>query len=224
MMELAHPDAHQEDLVTDSNNPWQRPSTQGQSGGDWSGSSDAHPQPGQYQTPATGYQQSPYQTQNPYQQTGYNGQSGYQPATSYGTGPTQPYGSYYGAEGPKSPTLGYVGLGLVVIATIACCVTAYVGGTNLNDVMQIVKSTTVDSQNLPPEADAPMGRAGLMLMLGIGASVVGLAGWICSIIATSQKRGRPAGITGIVVGIIAPVLAFIIFVAMLMPSINQYGN
>jgi len=53
------------------------------------------------------------------------------------------------------------------------------------------------------------------------ACLAGLAGWIVSIVATATRRGRVAGIWGIVLGIVAPIAAFAVGIAAMVPALSQ---
>jgi MFS family permease len=149
----------------------------------------------------------------------YPAASGYQPNPAYAGMAATPYPSSAPIATKQSPVLGIVGLALVVVATLICLfsvrglLTAYLQVFPLESLEagSIDFSQISDSQvnELMAVSGGPMG--GLVL-----ASLMGLAGLIVSIVATVKKKGFPFGIAGIVVGIVGPVIAYVIGAAIAM--------
>jgi len=160
------------------------------------GQAQAYPGQPQYPVqPYPGQAQSPYGVQ-PYQGAGYPG--GY-PATGY-----QGSGSYGPPAKPRSPILGIVGLGIVVVTGIIAILIGFSMAGPMAELMAYVPpgSTQIDASRLPPELLEAM--VGPMTGLGL-ASFAGFVGWIISIVAAATNRGRGWGVAGIILGILAPI-------------------
>lgn len=180
-------------------------------------------QPPYGQTP---YGQPPYGSspygQPPYGQSPYGVQPGQAPVPpgAYGAAP---YGYAYGSApdaagaAPRPGGLGLVGLGLVVVAMVVDAVLFHQLGQGIGQLLlQLnIDPTSVDQADFQqrvqssPEflqfaADNETSVRVLMLFLAVG-----LVGWVISIVAAATRRGRPAGIAGILVGIAAPVVILI---------------
>lgn len=176
-------------------------------------------------------QQAPYGApgQPPYgqpQQAPY-GQPGYGPqppraAQPYpGSSPTGHYGAAAPVPSKRKATLGIVGLVTVVIATIVLFVSAAQLADGFATLIKVVPTLDVTSQaEIQEWLSSPAGQPYLMYLMGpflLGgvASLVGLTGWIISIVATVRNAGRGWGIAGIIGGLLAPVAGYLVLVAML---------
>lgn len=160
--------------------------------------------PQEYGQPAQGYGQSPY---------GYGAP---QP------GAAQPYG--YPAAAPAAPaeksrTLGLVGFGLVVLATIIGCVAIVPMMTLIGQYMVANNLNTVDQDEMLMILQS--GAPGTMIALNL-ASFVGFAGWVIGIVATAMKRGRMWGVLAIILGPVSLVILVIVAVVALMPFATQF--
>jgi hypothetical protein len=119
--------------------------------------------------------------------------------------PMSPPPQYMPAPPPKkSPVLGFVGVGVVIVCAIVFFIAAMALYKVLFDAMGT--DTNYDFAAMPPSVQqAAMGPA-----LGLtAASLAGLVGFIISIIATAQNKGRIFGIVGIILGVLAPFSLFI---------------
>ena len=76
--------------------------------------------------------------------------------------------------------------------------------------------------NSPVTAEYVRSATGIVLGVTM-ACLTGLAGWIISIVATVQRRGRGFGIAGIVLGVLALGFATAAFVVGIMPIIEYVG-
>jgi hypothetical protein len=77
---------------------------------------------------------------------------------------------------------------------------------------------TLDTSTQPDLAQKVMGQLGGVLpALGSASGVVGFVGWILGIVAAATKRGRGFGVTAIVLGVLAPIIAVVAAVVALMP-------
>lgn len=167
-------------------------------------------------------QQYPPQQQYPYQQQGYDPQQ-------YGQYPPQQYEQYspYGyqqqwpQEEPRSKTLGLVGFGIVALCTVVLAVVSYLLGGQFG---QFVLDYGVEAlENIDPSDQVFIGFSQQIQGLsttGMLATFGGIAGWIVSIIATGQRRGRNFGIWGIVLGVLAPIIGIIALMVGLWPAVS----
>ncbi|MCL1923119.1 MAG: hypothetical protein FWG15_04545 [Propionibacteriaceae bacterium] len=123
-----------------------------------------------------------------------------------------PYDPMAYPEPPKkSSTLGIIGLALVIvlgillfIAVLSMYKAAFTSGLMAIDPYTYEVISDMNSAT-DAQMSAIMGPAMLILLIGIA----GLSGFIISIVATATGRGRAFGIVGIVLGVIAPIVAFI---------------
>ncbi|RMB60129.1 hypothetical protein [Tessaracoccus antarcticus] len=206
--------------------------------------------PGQYGQPYQ--QQGSYGQQNPqapYGEQPQNPQAPYgeqpqNPQAPYGEQPQYPqqgqqawgqnapmYGNQYGyAAAPvKRPaTLGVVGLAVVVVATIVLSIVAWAGGAGFGQfILDVEASGTVYNENdlMNDPMTQAYAQSAMGLVLGaLAACVAGLVGWIISIVATAQRRGRGFGIVGIVVGVLSLGIAYAVFMVGLLPAIQQMNG
>jgi hypothetical protein len=129
-----------------------------------------------------------------------------------GAGHGQPFVVTDGPEpaGPAKPssTLGVVGLVLVVIYLVVAIVARW-----LTPDIAVYELTSTSGS---------MGRLGAeilpqlvlpLLMMASGA--IGLAGWILGIVATVTNRGRVFGVSAIILGVVAFLIASTSMIGML---------
>ena len=165
--------------------------------------------------------------QGAYDQYGQGQQSYQAPANSdyY----AQPY-AYQDDPMPaeRSKTLGIVGLGIVVVAGLMMIIAAWSIGGGYGQFLQEVGPSITDMNeqdlvNDPRLEEYMMQAAGPALAILAGA-LMGFIGWIISIVAVVQRRGRGYGIAGIVLGLIAPVAAFFALMGAMFPYLDQMAG
>lgn len=157
-----------------------------------------------------------------YSETPYGGQSANPPAEpqGYGSAPQQGYQPAYGygpgtpATANRKPTMGITALLLTVFATIGYCIFSVLTAGAMVDLVEILGTSNVDTTNIeslpPPAQDAAIAMTGFMFAQAIPA-LMGLVGFILGIVATATNRGRVWGIFAIVLGVLGPVIGFIVF-------------
>ena len=185
-------------------NPYQASGDQPQQGG-WTQPS-GYGQPGYGQS---GYDQSGYQQS--YGQQGY-GQPAYPtPQQAYNQGQLQPYGQ---ATQPRSPLLGMIALGVVVICTVVFAWLFWRIGQQLGPYL-MGAGGTLSQDELATVLEQQLGGSG---MLALQLSMLGgIAGWITGIVATATRRGRSYGVWSIILGVLAPFIGIFAVVLALMP-------
>ncbi len=175
------------------------------------------------------YGQALYGQQQPYGQPAPYGQQPYGPPAAYGQPAAydpQPYGQppYGQPPAERSTMLGTIGLGVVAVATAIVGVLSFIMGgaygVLFEQIGYNVDITPEQLQNNPvvlqfAEQQAPL-VTGVMLL-----SLVGLVGWIISIVAVSRRQGRRQGIGGIILGILAPFIGFALLIAGLWPHLQS---
>jgi hypothetical protein len=124
-----------------------------------------------------------------------------------------PYGIMdYPTPIKKSPTLGVVGLALVVLAGIGTLIAmlklmaAYVA------IMVQTYGPNMSNWNTsnPRFTEAQIATLNSPTLFVVLAGLVGLSGLVVSIVATATNRGRIFGILGIIFGVVLPfVLTFV---------------
>ena len=152
--------------------------------------------------------------QGGYPQSGY-GQPGYgTPQQAYAAG--QP-GAPYGQPAPaRSPLVGMIGLGVVVICGIVFCWMMWRMGALMVPIL--ATTGTVDQQEATELLMQQLGANG-MLMLNVSV-YGGIGGWVTGIVAAASKRGRAYGVWAIILGVLAPIIGVVMMVAALMPYIG----
>jgi len=139
-----------------------------------------------------------------------------QSTSQYGTNPVGQAPSYpappvYAPSEPekKSPVLGIVGLAIVVVCGIIFFACSYSMYSAVFDILGVdwVNTGVVPDLTGFTEAQAASLSGPLIGMLI--SSLIGIVGFILSIVATVQSKGRTFGIIGIVVGVLAPLSIFI---------------
>lgn len=183
------------------------------------------PQYGQQGAPQQGYAAQQYGQQQPYGQQQYGqqqyGQQQY-PAPQYQQQyPPAGYQQQWPTEPapPQSNMLGLVGLGIVAVCAAALAIVAYIIGGQMGQFMLDYGVDTVQN----PDPNDPMiialtQRIQGPATIGMLATFAGIAGWIVSIIAASRRRGRTFAIWGIILGILAPIIGAVAFIAGMWPA------
>lgn len=160
-----------------------------------------------------GYGQPAAYPQQPYPQQG-SGQQVYAVQPGYGSAQT----AYQAQPATRSPLLGMISLGVVVVCGVLMAYLFYRAGDIAGGLMA-TSGPRLDQEQLQAELMARMSTVELMLwnftMLG------GMAAWICGIVATATKRGRGYGIWAIVLGVLAPIAAIAAMFVSLMPYLNR---
>ena len=151
------------------------------------------------------------------------GQQPYAPQPYAATpGYTYPNQGGYAPQPPakKPAVLGIVGLLIVAVCAVAYFLTSMGLYKGMFDVLGTGWATSgAYSPDISNLSDSQLAALMGPILGIIIASVIGLVGLIISIVATAQNRGRPFGIIGIILGILAP--ASIILAAAL--AMTQYG-
>lgn len=152
---------------------------------------------GQGSQPVTGWgQQSGYPTpQQAYQQGG--------PAVPYGQQPHQ-----------RSPLLGMIALGGVVICAVVLCWLTWRIGVLAGPVIASTGGTPSNDE-LTQLVVEQLGNTGMLALNAAGYGGMGF--WIAGIVATASRRGRAYGVWAIILGVLAPLAAAAVMVAALMP-------
>jgi hypothetical protein len=191
-----------------------------------------NPGPGYGQTPPPGQpygfppQQAPNQQYgqpqqgpNPYGQA--NQPYGQQPPQA----PNQPYGqpqqgfvpapamgAYGSPPAKRSPILGIIALVVVVICAVVLTMFLWqVGGI----AGQVAVNGTIDTSNSAELQALILSQLGGWSVIGSLSGFLGFVGWIIGIVAVATKRGRAFGVVTIILGVLAPIAAFVaMFAAM----------
>jgi uncharacterized membrane protein len=165
------------------------------------------------------YGQAPY-GQAPQGQAAY-GQQPYGQQPGYGQQVTPAYGQ---PPAETSKRLGLIGFGVVAAATAIVSVLSFIIGGAYGALFEQIgidpNLRPQDLQNNPVfyefvEQQAPL-MNGIMLL-----SLVGVIGWVISIVAISRRQGRRYGVAGVILGILAPFIAFALLMAGLWPYLQS---
>lgn len=143
------------------------------------------------------------------------GQSAPQYGVDPSTGvPAYPASPVYGSVEPekKSPILGIVGGGIVLVAGIIFFAFAYSLWSGMFNILgpdyvnNINNGITPDFDSF---TDAQFATLQGPLLGMLVTTLIGIVGFVLSIVATAQNKGRIFGIIGIVLGVLAPLSIFI---------------
>lgn len=168
------------------------------------------PQQGQPQP----YGQAP-QAGQPYAYPGQPQPPYGQPAQGYAPGPN-PYGTA-AAPAKKSSILGILALAIVVVCGVLLSWYMWKIGSVLGDYVTN-GSLTIDASNQNEISVAIANQLGAgVASIGTLSGFAGFVGWILGIIATVTKRGRAFGVMAIVLGVLAPIIAFVVLFVVLAP-------
>lgn len=153
---------------------------------------DNQPQYGQ-QYGQEQYGQSQY-SQSPYGQ-------------AYGDGSATGYEGYE-AEKPKRKWIGVTSLILAVAATVVGIILSVWAGVVWGEIIASVPNPENITPNDISEEQAILGSLVIPLLYGI-PSLLGIGAIVFGIIAIVKKSARGLGIFGLILAIVAPVLAFV---------------
>lgn len=167
--------------------------------------------------------------------------AGQYPPAPPSPGPAQqpypgPYGGY-GTPAPawqpeppaaKSGVLGGIGLLLVIACAVALVAAAWLLGADFGAfLIQIgADPTHINSDEVmnDPRFQAFATAVGAKWIVLQAAIWVGFLAWIACIVATATKRGRAAGIVGIILGVLAPLVGFISFLVGMWPALVSLSS
>ncbi len=154
-----------------------------------------------------------------YQQGGY--QQGY-PQAGY---PQQyPESGYQNPYAPKDkPSLvGQIALGIVVVCAIILGIAMYQLGVFGGQIALLQPGIARGEQpNMNDPQVMALAQQFSPWMTAIAfSSIVGIIGWIVGIVAFVQRRGRRPALGAIVLGVLAPVIGFILMMVAMMPAIR----
>ncbi|HRA74963.1 MAG TPA: hypothetical protein PLE12_01860 [Propionicimonas sp.] len=179
-----------------------------------------YPQPGQgqpgYGQPTDPYGQpaqawgQPYSAQ-PAQQ--YPSDPYGQAAAPYGQAPYQALHTTTPTTAKRSGTLGISGFAVVLLAALAGAWASWGLGRAMGEMMGPYLDQLdagFDPSVLPQSELVALGGTAMPIVL---VSLVGLVGWVVSIVATARNSARPLAIVGIVLGVLAPVAMYFVMVA-----------
>lgn len=160
-----------------------------------------------YQPPQQPYPQQPQQQSHPPQQP-YPPQQPqpYQPQPFPAGGGYQQSFPLPAPAPAKRGTSGLIGLIIVLIALIAGGVVAYLSVDPIVGAVNTASQGGVDSEVL----DA-LKSAGVYGLIYLVTCLIGTTGWVFSIIGTVKKAMRPAGIAGIVIGVLAVPIHYVLW-------------
>lgn len=172
------------------------------------------------QQPASGYPYAaPQQYPGQYQAQPYGAQQQY-PAYPYGQPAAPTAGWQQSAEtSTGSGRMGAIGLGLVGLGTVVAVIASYFLGRGTGDLfLQMGYDPTMTIDATDPRVVQAAEQLSPWTNAGMIATLVGIAGWVVSIVAFNRRDGRrPAG-WGVVLGILAPILALVAVVVGIWPA------
>lgn len=175
---------------------------------------------GQQQYP--GYPQQSYPQQN-YPQSAQSAQDPAYPQTwPASQSPYAAYNQSWNAEPEKrGPLLGILGLALVALMTILICVSGFQLGDGVGQLSQVI-GTEAASEMDPSNPYVQQFQAQMTptVMLGLLATLGGIVGWVLSIVAFVRRAGRGYGLGGIILGVLAPMIAFVAMIMAMMPYLS----
>jgi hypothetical protein len=125
----------------------------------------------------------------------------------------QPYYAEAPAIAKPRKTMGIVGMAVVAICAVVGCYSGYAFGFYYAEVVKLIGLTSVAAGDIPEEYLFEM--TGIMAP-GIIATLAGIVGFVVSIIAATKNKGRVFAVVGIILGVIAPILMFILTMAPMM--------
>ncbi|HEY3409466.1 MAG TPA: hypothetical protein VGK53_14945 [Propionicimonas sp.] len=182
-------------------------------------------QPQPYGQPAQPYGQPAPQYGQP-QQYGQRPPQGYgqqQPPQGYGA-PAQYQQSAYPVPGEKvakSPILGMIAFGVVLVCLVMVCVAAQPIGQIVSDFLLATGSSSIDQVMLNQVLMQQAPGQAMLLQVG---STVGFAAWVTGIIAAVMGRGRMWGVLAIVVGTLAPFIMFGVMMVAMLPGLQAVNR
>lgn len=164
------------------------------------------------------YTPDPYQQQG--HQQGYGQQSyGQQPyGQPYGVAyPSYGYGSpYYGAE-PESKGPGATALIMGLVALAISLGLSVWGGYAYADIVREL-GTDFDTENVPPHLEGKFSVFGMSFLAQIIPTILGIVALVLSGRAMGKPGSKGLGIFGLIVALTAPIVSFIVFMAIVIPA------
>lgn len=185
-----------------------------------------YPQP-QYPgyAPQQPYPQNAPQAYPPYSPQAY-GQA--PPPQGYGSYPPTPYdqSQYGGGPAPYGPpadrpgSLGTIALIIVGVCAIVLIAANWVMGGVIGNLM--IDLGPEAAAQLDPDDPAMLAladRIGAWSTAAVFATLAGIGGWIVGIVAFNRRQARTHALWAIILGIAAPVLAFVALVMAMWPAV-----
>ena len=221
--------------MSNPNDPWSQGYEQ-QNHGRPGDQSESGQQPyGQQPYPEQSYGQQPYPEQaypeQAYPQQGY----GQQPDGPQAY-PPQPWdqpaanlyyptnGGYYAmAPEPQGKGPGKAALVLALSALALSMVISFFNARAYAEVFTALGTLDVNTQNIPESATGAVTTAGLLVLAQGIPSVMGIIALVLAARAMKRPASKAAGVWALIIALAAPVISFIFFMAMLMPTAMQYS-
>lgn len=177
------------------------------------------PTTGQGWNPQGGYGDGGQQGAGWGQQAGYPGQQGYPsqqgyPPVQQGYSQGQPAMPYGQQPAQRSPLLGMIALGGVVVCGLVLSWLMWRMGALVGPIAASAGGSL--TQEEATQMLMNQLGAGGMLALNV-AGYGGFGFWIAGIVATATRRGRAYGVWAIILGVLAPIIGIVVMVAALMP-------
>jgi len=132
--------------------------------------------------------------------------------------PTSPTGAYGTPPAKRSPILGIIALLVVLICGVVLSVSLFRMGGLLG---QLAVNGTVEISSQTQLQEAVLSQlGGIWTLLVYGSGLLGFVGWIVGIVAVATKRGRALGVVTIILGVLAPIAAFLAMLAAMAPYLS----
>ena len=173
----------------------------------------------QFTTPSYG---PPQQYGQPQPYGGYPtqqapGQAYGQPVQGFAPTAMEAYGAAP-APAKRSSVLGALGLALVVICGVVLGGSLWHIGTVVG---QLIAGGSIDPSNQTELQQAVLSQlGGIWTLLVDGSGLLGFIGWILGIVAVATRRGRGLGVVTIILGVLAPIVAFVLMIVALAPYLT----
>ncbi|WP_203567112.1 hypothetical protein [Aestuariimicrobium ganziense] len=178
------------------------------------------PQPQPSAPPASSQPSAGSYPQYPTQQPGAGG---YQQAPSpYAANPYQPYAYPTGPVDDGTSKKGALGLGMALSALVISLLLSWFTAKAYVDLMQAQGTAEMTTENLPPEQNAMLMRAGMGVLGQVLPTILGILGLIFSVQAMKIASQRSKGIVGLIVAIGAPIVSFIFWIVLIMQGAAEY--
>ena len=173
----------------------------------------------QFTTPSYG---PPQQYGQPQPYGGYPtqqapGQAYGQPVQGFAPTAMEAYGAAP-APAKRSSVLGALSLALVVICGVVLGGSLWHIGTVVG---QLIAGGSIDPSNQTELQQAVLSQlGGIWTLLVDGSGLLGFIGWILGIVAVATRRGRGLGVVTIILGVLAPIVAFVLMIVALAPYLT----
>ena len=143
-----------------------------------------------------------------------------QPVSSSSAQPYYGGGGYYAApQQAESKGPGVIAVVLAGVALVISLILSVVGAMAMAELYRQLGTTDIDNVPLTPDQENSMAVVGLTTLGQLVPTVLGIVALVLAGRAMGKPGSKGMGVFALIVALVAPVISFIVFMAIVMPAV-----